>query len=458
MEELLALDQAAFEKQIGKRAIRSARKLLSGVTSEVSPSVPRGVSFPAMGITVRFLPASRLDLAVCNCSESPPCSHVLPALLVLRGESKASPPATADQTVQPEWTDAMRRAEELLCEMYRMGLDGLSLAWCEAAMTTSLEIRKCGLPIPAELLERLGKDVHEELTHATSSAGRIRWHFAALWLRVLAWRSATAVRREDDLISRPPQVYWTASARTLVGVGVRGWTNDELVGITLYMLDLTTGSIVSTGTARPRAAHLDAETLAASAPILGGYTAREVLGRQIAATATRLSTEGRIRLAPDATIESLSTPVHWPTLIRDHGVSRWNSLADRLEESFPTLATLSRPLVHWFLPAEMEAPIARTGGQDFVWPMRDLDGRRLEVAYHYSRDRAVSFHEIRRFASSYRPKAILGSLRWTAGVARVEPLTFVYLDNGQWTAYCVDIDRAAGEDKTRGKRRLARRR
>lgn len=461
VKELLACDWKTLVKFLGKSKVQKARKMLAGgVPARVADAARREVEFPTLGVSIRFPAGDQACFSVCNCSEPPPCSHVAPALLVLRadagGEQDAEPAAGA---ASPELDDAMRRTTSLLDELVRMGLDGLSPAWSDAAFTTALEIRKVGFGRPADLLEQLGRVVEAELTRkGQPEAGRLRSNFAALYLRCRAWSQGRLAAADDDLVARPARVYWTAGPRTLVGVGVRAWWGDEVSGVLLYLLDLNTRQIVSTGTARPNEYDFSPAGLAAGAPILGGFTAREILGDHLTTSAARLTADGAVRIPSDAICQLAGSPVRWDVLAREYGVSEWSTLSERLLQSFPTLESLHRPVVHWFAPRAFSPARIQVERQTLVWPMIDAVGRPLNVVFRYRAERARAFETLRVFAEAARPTGVLGSLRWADGEASVEPITFVYPRAERAAAFVVDIDdfKVQGAPKV-GKRSVRRR-
>jgi hypothetical protein len=461
IEELLSSDRKALVKFLGKSKVQKAERMLAGgVPARLADAARLEVEFPTLGVRIRFPSGGGASFSVCTCSEPPPCSHVAPALLVLRGnaegEEGGEPPAGA---ASPDLDDAMRRTTSLLDELVRMGLDGLSLAWSDAAFTTALEIRKLGFGAPAELLEQLGRVVEAELARkGQPEAGRLRSTFAALYLRCRAWSQGRLAAADDDLIARPARAYWTAGPRTLVGVGVRAWWGDEVSGIVLYLVDLNTRRIVSTGTARPNEYDFSPAGLAAGAPILGGFTAREILGGRLTTSAARLAADGAIRIPSDAICELAGAPARWDVLLRDYGASDWSTLADKLLESFPTLESLHRPVVHWFAPRSFAPARLQVDRQTLVWPMIDAAGRTLQVVFRYRAERARAFEALRVFAEAARPIGVLGSLRWTDGEACVEPITFVHLRGDEAAPYIVDIDEFKSEGASRGGKRVARRR
>lgn len=452
VEDLLALDADAFAKRMGKTTVRKAKKMLaSGIPVRVSDAERREVLFPSLGIAIRFPVGGQASFSACNCSEGAPCSHVVPALLVLRGENGDEQPSTETTEIdRADLNEAMCRTEMLLGDLVHMGLDGVSLAWSEAATTTALEIRKLGLGVPADLLEQLADHVEAELSRrGQPDPNRLRWAFAALSLRLHAWSAGTAKAADDDLIAKPGRHYWTAGARTLIGVGVRAWWGDEVSGITVYLLDLNTRQIVTTGTARPKEYEMSPASLAGGAKVLADCTARDLLGDHFTCSAARLTADCKIRLPADAMCEVIGTPVSWEVLLNDHGVSRWSILADRFQETFPVLESMHRPLVYWFRPKSFWPAKVRADRQLFLWPMLDEDGHVLTIAYRYSAERAEAFEELRRFSEAAEPLGVLGSLRWTSGEASVEPITFVHRMAGECKAFVVDIDKYKPKTKQR---------
>lgn len=457
IEEVLSLERADFVKHIGRSIINRAERLLTETTAKRDDTDRRAVRFPLLGVETLFPTGSVLGSSVCTCREAAPCSHVVPALLVLRGEETSSEDVPSHQQNSEEADAALSRCRGLLVEVMRVGLDGLSTAWTEAAQTTALEVEKVGLEVPAQLLRRLAENITAERTgERPFQSAKLRWDLAALWLRVGQATERATPTSTGDLVSLPRAAYWSGGRRQLLGLGVRAWVTPRVSGITLYLFDEASQSIVTTGTARPADLEITAAQLAASAPLLANFTAREIVGHTIDLSATRWAKGGKLRLEQGGRGEIRPEPIDWKRVATTAAIERWADLADRLAEGFPTLISMQLPTVQWFLPARFETPRVDFDRQVFLWPMIDAEGRSLPIVYRYTPERSESFEALQSFVQSARTWAVLGELRWSAGKARVEPITLLHETEGGPKPYLVDIDRFLQKGKRDGRRTAAR--
>lgn len=446
VDELLSLSQEDFEKQLGKQKIQKARRAIKGnVEARVLDATERIISLPRIGVEVRFPPSSSLESAICNCHEHPPCTHILPALLILRGEGTHSP--KEDQLVEEIVVrQSLDRVRNLLRELLHAGIDGVSLAWCDSVRTTALEIEKEGLVIPAELLMTLSREIESELTSESPfHPHTLRTTFAKLWVRMkLSNRDSKLPISSGDLIDRPRAHYWATGAARLAGVGVRAWQSEKIRGITLYFIEERTREIVSTGTGRPIDRNHSTLSLASHAALFGEATALELIGHVLECSGIRLTDNGKVLLGEGATCEISMNPVSWNEIIERDGITKWSMLSEMLKREYPSLLSHRRDKLYWFRPKAWDEAVLTINHQALEWPMIDSDGRKLHLIYAYSRERAHSFKSLKHFAATSSPVGVLGILRFQAGRPRVEPVTILYSSGDRIEAYSIDLERAAG--------------
>jgi hypothetical protein len=448
VDTLLSADEALLARTIGKSALsRGRRQLGESLVVEAVDRDARQVTFAQPAIVVAFPPQAPFASGICSCSDPPPCEHLTPALLALRGEIGERTPVQHDGLAI---RSAFDRARVLIEELLRVGIDGLSPAWCEAATTAALEIDKTGIGVVAELLRRVNNQISSALLRDRPfQPSVLRWNLAALWYRIE--QVARTDRPEilgDDLVAVPAKARWSPERRQLVGVGLRAWFSNDVNGITLFLLDRTSGQIVTVGTGRPADLEIPPASLADRAEILGPWTARDLLGRTLVCIGSQLADDDKIRLPKEApreapwTADSTLDPtsVDWLALAREVGIDRWDHLAERARPFFPSIITRRRLAAAWFLPTQWEEPTVDARSQAFLWTMLDPSGRTLPVRYAYQPERADAFEQLRLLSEQAKPLAVLGQWHASAGNVRVEPITFIINNEESTQAYIVDID------------------
>ncbi|MBX9653699.1 hypothetical protein K2Y11_08790 [bacterium] len=446
VDELLSLPENEFQTQIGKQKLQKARRAIKGnVDATVLDATERIISFPRIGVQVRFPPGGSIESALCTCQEPTPCTHILPALLILRGEGTS--PLTQDDTVNETLIrNSLTRVRQLLHELLRAGIDGVSLAWCDAVRTTALEIEKEGLVIPAELLTTLSREIESELTGESPFHPHVlRTTLAKLWTRIiLSDRESTLPFSGGDLIDRPRAHYWTGGPARLTGVGLRAWQSDRIRGITLFLMEERTREVVSTGTGRPIERNHSTLSLASHAALFGETTALEMLGHVLECSGIRLTDNGKVLPGEGATCQISRDPVSWSEIVDRDAITRWSMLSERLKRDYPSLLSHRRDKLYWFKPTDWNEAVLTINHQSLEWPMIDSDGQTLSLIYTFSNERAHSFKSLKRFASTSTPVALLGILRFQAGQPRVEPVTILYSSGNRVEAYCIDLERPVG--------------
>jgi len=446
IDQLLSFPAEEFQKQIGKQKLLKARRAIKGnVDARVLDTTQHVVSFPHVGVDVRFPPGASLESAICTCNEQPPCSHILPALLILRGEGNA--PSLSEGSIDDQIVRrSLRRVKDLLHELIRAGIDGLSPAWCDAVHTTALEIEKQGLVIPAELLRTLAREVEAEVTgESPFHPHTLRIALAKIWIRIsLVDRTSTLPISGGDLMDRQATHYWAAGQSRLAGVGIRAWQSEKIRGITLYFFEERSGEIVSTGTGRPIDRNYSTLSLASRATIFGEATALELLGHVTECTGLRIAENGKVLLGEGATCEILRQVVSWDAIVERYGITRWATLSEMLRQEYPSLLSHRRDRLFWFKPRAWNEAVQTISHHAIEWPMIDADGRSLHLSYSYSNERSHSFHRLKHFAAHSSPVAVLGILRFQAGQPKVEPVTILYSTNHRMEAYCIDLESPVG--------------
>lgn len=451
--QLVALPRPAFARKIGRANLARGERFLAENEATVVDADGGRVRFGRRDWDVLLLPTSAWENGICGCGAPPPCDHLIAALLVLRGETATAAPAKGRSLDEAVVSACIHRCRDLLDELILAGLDGLSPAWTEAARTTALEIEKGGLPVPARLLGRIAESLDAERSRTRPfRPASLRWDLAALWLRLnpapsssIAERNAEESVRSTELLERK---------RTLIGLGIRAWQTSEVSGITLYLLDETSGEIATVGTGRPIDLEITPSQLAQRAEMMGPFVGREIVGHRVEVSAARM-VEGKLRLAHGAGVDVSAQPVDWEHVSAVGAVLRWSDLADRLGRQFPTLRSLQAPDTLWFRPARWGKARVELGGQRLIWPMYDESDWLLPLHYRYEPERQDSFAELQKLAEKETPIAVFGQIRWQGGPPRVEPITLLTRRDRAVHAFMVDIDRI--EERSGSGRRKTRR-
>lgn len=446
----LKVSEADLIEQFGKAALTKARRQLAEELSiELVDPDQREVRFGTIGVVTQFPAGAALAGAICSCREPFPCPHMLPALLWLRGERPQTSKETSEQMTLAREA-AVARLRRLLTELMRAGLDGVSPGWQEGAFGLRLELEKSGLSKPARLLESLSRLVVADTERAgDADPAQIRWHLAALWLRILAPQNSTtsiANEREsseratrDDLLESTVPRFWNSGAKRLQGWTCSVWWTEDLVGVTLYLRDEETGELVTVGTARPRNGQT-AERLVTAVPVLGSFTVRDLLGRRLECSSTRRA-EGKLRLGEGATCRLLPEAIDWRALIATEAFDTFAAVGAQFEESFPTIATLGRKDLILFRPSEFLRAEFRIDLQEFHWPVVDATGKRAAVMLRYRPERQTVIADLEKLANTESATAVLGRAFFSARGLALQPMTLFLQGDAGLRPYFVDIDR-----------------
>lgn len=434
--DLLALPAAKLEKWVGKAKLNQARRRLSeGLFGERVGDEGREVVFASLGVRVRIPAAGG---AYCDCRGPHPCEHALPALLIARGEAPATPVTRAAAN---DSGDAPARLDRLLLALAKAGLDGLSTGWIEASRGVAVALKKNGAATLAELVN----DLADAIDHDARRAGRadpamLRWLLAAIQLRRVS---------SDPALERPRADLLGGAGRTVVGLGAAGWWTDELVGLTLYFMDVKSGEILTSGTARPNDRGGSIADFARQIPVVAGHSASELLGAALSVSSSRVSAVGKFAAPPDARVELVSDAVHWPELARRRAITERSQLAALFDERYPSIATLKRPEAVLFQPTAARAPTFSLGRQELVWPMSDASGREMALRLEYRAERRAAIASLATLARKGAPWLVFARLRHAGDSFALEPLTLVFGSPDKSKAYHVDVDATAPRSSRR---------
>lgn len=460
--DLVTMEESALAARLGKGPLERARRRLAEEFIERNVNRERReVLFTKQNARVHFPPSGNESSVSCTCRESPPCSHVLPALLLLRGES----PIAAAKALNPEILEARRHAEtrlhRLLRELFKVGLDGLSFGWTESARSVAIELEKAGLTKPAYLLSALAREIAADAAHSgRADPARRRWLIAALWLRIAAAprrksELPAAERVDDDLVGGTRARYWAEGRRVFLALGCTGWWTEDLVGMTVHLLDEETHEIVTMGTARPSDSGREVASLAASVPLLGEYSARELLSRRVECSSVARADGGKVRLAPGARCVLFPDLVDWRMLADDIGLTQFADVAGHFDQHFPTVRTLHRPDVFLFVPVSFGKGEFLTDRQCFHWEMTDAGGFTAPLVLRYRKENIQAIRSLERLAKQVTPRFVVGQAVLAGGALSIRPMTLVWHAEEEVFTHHVDLDRFAS-DKPRPVKRRSR--
>jgi hypothetical protein len=445
------MTRAEFEKWVGKSSWSKAIRFLSEHPPTVEDQAARKVIFPTSLVTISFPAGSNGDGAVCICQQSMPCPHVVPALLALRGEAAEH---VATDSVSPSIEDdppSWGRVNELLKDLLVCGLDGLSPAWSFAARTTALELEKRGIERVAKGLERLAQQVDEQRTgHRPFRPSLFRRDLASAWLEWELSRRPDALE-EMGLLPTEATRWRRPTTRTLVGVGARAWWTEDRIGLTVFMQDVATGDMLTSGTARPMELGLEPEDLARSTLFAEVFAARDLLGRMFICRNSSMSDDGKLRGVKEKDVELQADGVDWLTLSHRTGVDRWDRLSDRASEAFPSIITHWRPEVQWIIPARHEEAWFDSARQTLCWPIYDQEGRRLQLEYDYRVERADMIEKLKQASQRATPLAILARYRSIDTLRTAEPISILYAESTGIKLWVIDLQSRENRAHGRGK-------
>ncbi|MFO0946817.1 MAG: hypothetical protein U1D30_12870 [Planctomycetota bacterium] len=457
--DLLRLDESTFVARYGQRAIdRARRRLVENIGSWKVNDGSREVQFSRPEVRVHFPLFGNESSVSCSCREPQPCSHLLPALLLLRGETPSASPTSVDPGLSESRRHSEDRLYRLLQELLRVGLDGLSPGWLESARSVTIELEKVGLTKPAYLLSALEREVAADSIHSgRADPNRRRWLLAALFLRLFFARNERANEHAantggDDLVTELRARYWDGGPRAFLALGCSGWWTDDLVGMTVHLMDEQSQEIVTVGTARPRDTGSDVARLAASIPILGEFTTRELLSRRLECSAVARS-EGKVRLAAGGRCVVQPELLDWRRLAEEMGLSRFSDVARHFDQHFPTIRTLHRPDLFLFVPASLGKGEFQTDRQYFHWDMTDDEGFSAPMILRYRNENVNAIRSLERLALKVKPKFVLGQAMLTGSLLSVRPITLIWYQQEEMFVHNVDLDRFNNDKRTSSNRR-----
>jgi hypothetical protein len=434
---LAAAPLSELAARFGKPALERARKLLeAGLPSSVHVD-RREVELPSLSVSVRFPPGADESAILCTCKGTSPCIHAAPALLLLRGVRPTASAAPASEEAVESRRVAQHRLRKLLEEWIRVGLDGLSAGWHESAAALVIELRQSGLQEASDLLGSLRRQIRADvLGEGQVEPGRLRWLLAALWLRVSA---APALEGLANRRGRLPRE--THDARFFSVLGANAWWGDRVFGLTLHLMEESTGQWLTVGTGRPVESKTSIASIAGGVALIGDYTARELLGRRLECTGCGFTAEGKLRLLEGGRCTLSPTSMDWPTLEREHSVRSLADVVGRLEMAAPELVEVRKPEVLLLAPADWGDAAFVVESQEFRWPMLLQDGAGLALVVHYRQERAAAIASLRRLAGQIRPLLVLGRLSASNRRPTVEPIALIWKEEGGFAMHQVDLDR-----------------
>lgn len=455
--------------------VRRAQKELAGgaVTAAVTREGDTIRLEWSDGVVCHFPGNAALRGVRCSCAAVEVCRHVVRGVLYLResgliagqeemleaesqtpvaprGERPKSKPPAAK--IELEKGEAIGRVRRLLAEIFRGGLDGLSLGWMQSARGAVADLRQGGLRrlagLLADLADLIGSGSPDE---PPAEPSRASWLLAALWLEVLTSAAQAPSPWDDERAAGGPKPL------CLFGLACAGWKTDEIVGITLSLLERETGTILTIGTGRPIDGGDSFGNLAARVPLLGGHTARDLLGRWVECSAARWA-DHRLSLEEGAVASLSPERVDWDGLGDRFGVRRFAAVRAAFARRFPSLAWRNMLEVSLFRPDSWGEVDYSTSRGRLRWPMRDAEGEEITLMlWRKDEERRAAIAALVAQARRAAPRWVIGRASIQAGRVIVRPLALVSGEGAQGVAYHVDLDFRARERGAIQSSRTARR-
>lgn len=245
-----ALDDTLLARYFKKPAFSQTRKWFeAGQVVELVRSSKPLARLHSLGHTVRFLVPEDLAYARCNCPESPPCRHVLLAVLAFR-RLRADLPCGLIEigAVPPVNAQLLAALDEATSELLIWGLSGCSAAQAGRWWQLEAACRKADLVWPAEILAELllenerytNHDAHFSGVHAVELLGE-------LCIRLDAIAHPTdAVPQLFVRGAHSDQVAPLKHAQ-LVGLGTGAQVLRRGVRLLSYFQDAATGEVLTVG-------------------------------------------------------------------------------------------------------------------------------------------------------------------------------------------------------------------
>lgn len=443
--------------------VRRAQKELAGgtVTAAVTQKGNTIRLEWSDGVICHFPTNGALRGARCSCAAVEVCRHLVRSVLYLREsglvagqeeplESEAQAPA-APRGERPKFNppaaeielakgEAIGRVRRLLAEIFRCGLDGLSLGWMESARGAVADLGQGGFRRRAGLLADLADVIGSGSTgESPAEPSQARWLLAALWLEVLTKAARVPCPWLDEPAAGGPKPL------CLFGLACAGWKTDEIIGITLSLLERETGTILTIGTGRPIDGGDSFGSLAARVPLLGGHTARDLLGRWVECSAARWA-DHRLNLEAGAVASLLPARVDWDSVGDRFGIRRFAAVRAAFARRYPSLAWRNTLEVSLYRPDYWGEVEYSTGERGLRWPIRDAEGEEINlVLWEKDQERRAAIAALRAQARRAAPRWVIGRPSVQAGRVIVRPLALVSGEGAQVVLHHVDLDYGARE-------------
>jgi SWIM zinc finger len=273
-----------FDAYFKKAALTQIRQQYSaGQVIELLRSPKPMARFYTLAHTVRFLVPEDLRYSRCDCTETPPCRHVLMAIWAFRelAEEKAS--GLVETGTPPEIPEnLLSDLETGLATLLEVGFSGLSAALAARLHRLETQCRNAYLIWPAEILAEL----FQEYERYSQRDARFSATQAVMLMAELCMRIDAISNRPVNLPqlfvrgSQSDRVSEVGSAR-LIGLGCGVVQRQRAVQVINYLQDTASGEVIVIARDFPDGENPRSFAELARTPVLKGATSAALGSGQV---------------------------------------------------------------------------------------------------------------------------------------------------------------------------------
>lgn len=429
-EEILAVDDAAFEKWASKAVLgRALDAVAGGLSVECEDGVPFVIRIPVMNATSRWLPGAGLDGMLCTCHAPGACEHKAAAVLgfqVARGVRRVeiSPVAAEEPRGAPRTrAEILDSLGAVLAQIIALGLSRLSRAVEQRLRTLAVSAHGVDLPRLERLLRSLAEEVRLCVARDAHASAE---NLLAAAARAEALRCALA-RPKARHVGEHRSTYDRVGDIEIQGVGARRWqTRSGHEGVTVWFWDRSAKSWASWSSSRPvgTPGFDPSAAFRAPGPWVGGTTPGDAVGRRLRLSGAFRNRQGRLsgREGTRVMTTAPADPLDIPDII-----TRWRDLADRARRAFAGgLADRDERATAVLLkPTRWGAATFNALKQQSVRDVFDTDGRPVSLVVPFVpwTPGAVEAFES---ADGAAVRLVFGHLQLADGRISVEPATLLF--------------------------------
>lgn len=295
---------------------------------EVARESRTAVTFPELGVRVRFAPGRGLDAATCSCRAPGTCLHRVIGALSYR---EVLPPLADDPLVGAR----LDRVWQVASMLASVGLDGLPPEAIETLETTRLEIIGDRLHGAAGDLGTLAELLDAYHRRSTRFDGRA-WlaSLARLALRADALPRARGADRRL-LLGEGRRARLRGKKLSVVGLGAEGFAGPRGAVVRLWLAQRDTGRVISCTVGRGGDASLG--FLYRSAPVWEEHPVQALVGASFVLHAPRSSPDGSLGGGGETRVRRIDPAPPRDVVAPQLVVRSPSELADRWRARHPPL-------------------------------------------------------------------------------------------------------------------------